>query len=155
MTPALLLLLLVSACGWPPPPDTISISSDFTEVERAQIDDALDQWCVAVAFCPRVVASGAEGRIIPGDAHDLGSTRVDSDGRPYVVLDTRKLRKRPGAFWTVVAHEIGHFGCDHFGDGGLMRPFFQSPESEPHCVDDGAVSMWCGAQSCDYTAGTC
>ena len=149
-----LLVLFSAACGWPPPPDTISISPEFSAGERAQIDDALEQWCESVEWCPRIVKRGAEGRIVVDESVEVGRTSV-IDGKPVVRLPRAALAKFGGAsFWRVAIHEIGHFGAEHT-ESGIMAPSGALPYRGALCLDDEAVRLWCAAQGCSFTRGTC
>lgn len=157
MSRLLLLVLLVAACGWPPPPETVSIDPAFDEGERVAIDDGLDQWCAAVGWCPRIVERGAEGRIEASESTDDGVTTM-VDGKTVVRLNRGNLRLWGGvAFWTVAAHEMGHFGAEHTPDGvpSLMTDYFDDPSLGSACIDEAATRLWCKAQGCSHTRGTC
>lgn len=155
MTRLLALLSLVAACGWPPPPETVSIDPAFSALERAAILDGIDQWCQSVEWCPRVVARGAEGRYVLDESVLDGITSV-VDGKPIVKLAPHALVANGGEndLWRVAVHETGHFGAEH-NDRGIMAAVATMPYEGPLCLDDAAVQLWCAAQGCAHTKGTC
>lgn len=152
ITFACLFLLLSMASGCAPtaePPETISIDPDFSVEEADTIRSATDAWCGAVGWCPKETDEvSARGRISRTDV----TGRESALGLVVGYNDTWRIVLAPGVartgmFWTMVAHEIGHWcttagmGVDGLGHTrtGLMAAVQRSPAG---AIDADAVRLW-------------
>lgn len=154
---ATLALSVNVACGWPPPPETVSIDSAFSAPERAAILDGIDQWCTSVEWCPRVIERGADARYAVSIEMSDGRTKLIG-GKPVVLLNASAVvgELGIGSFWRVAAHESGHLGIEaHVDSSPLMGEPLYLPSADPLCIDDRAARQWCREQACAFTRGTC
>lgn len=156
---ALFALTLVAGCN-PGPPSTVSIGTEFTLEQRAEIVAGIDAWCDAVGWCPYVVTDG-EGKIhgtrnykaynrtegsaavhYPHDRTGMGT----NPGASEVIMDLDFADDQPECFRAAAWHELGHFGIEGHTAIGTMA-------ASPECVtigviDDVSSARWCAQQGC-------
>jgi hypothetical protein len=141
----LFLILLFSGCGGGPP-DSISISSEFTAEQQEVIRSAVDGWCDAVGWCPEETLDSDRGRISLVD--DLPEADYACDGcMTYAANDGDNIRvvRNPvvlddlSSFWITIAHELGHYCTGHTGTGlmAAVHSFNEVPS-----IDQVANNAW-------------
>lgn len=150
----LLVALILVACGQEPP-RYVSISSNFSEDQRAVIEDALLAWCDETGWCPEIALWTDRGRIeavplIEMDAEDRANcpkgetckVAGHNDG-DNVQLATFAWEAGPVHAWRTVAHELGHYCTDHTKHG-LMNPThgYGEPTFEDASIDEDAREAW-------------
>lgn len=138
----LLIAVLLMACGGPGAPDTISISSEFSDEEQAAIRGAVGDWCDAVGWCPEETRWTERGRIYLVDGFSPDAPEGAAAYNDLTNIEVRRDRERWSLdfLWVLVAHEIGHYCTGHL-DSGLMRAKLHT-SSQPEPIDDHAVDAW-------------
>lgn len=156
-------VVLFAACAEPPPPRTISLSSELPDKVLAAAAAARDAWCAApVGWCPELVYDQ------PGDSrirvHDFrGEIRPDADGdgvfeQGYGAHNDRGalIEVAPYAaefsqeeLNATLMHEFGHYGISgHVQASALMRRLLNFFIEIPDHVDAEAAAAWCAQQGC-------
>jgi hypothetical protein len=129
MRTAMIGLVLCFSCAEYEPPRELSIDWDFSPEHRALISDAVDHWCRATPWCPRLMGEGSVGAV---PIHALTSQEFARLGRneyvagfnddeDAVYFNMDRIALFPDRAWHTFAHELGHFGVDHhLGGAGLL-----------------------------------
>ena len=108
-------LFLSLACGGRVPPNTLSISPGFDEVQVAAIHDARDQWCEAVGWCPSFVEwfPLQRGGIVASHRYDQLDTLEGSsafNNSDWIVIDADGvLFNDVDTFTHIILHELKHW----------------------------------------------
>ena len=136
-------------CGPQPPPDHISISSDFSTPEAETIRSAIDDWCDAVGWCPLEVIRAERGRVLllddlperkPCPVGTTCSTAANNDGDTIKVARNRMAAEDMTQLWVAVAHEIGHYCIRGHTGTGLMAEYHRI--GDPVEIDQVAINAW-------------
>jgi hypothetical protein len=146
----LVLTVVLFGCG-AYPPDSIAIDPKFTDSQAIIIEDAIESWCDAVGWCPRVT------RVGHAEAHISLVTKItDHEGYekancpkgecflsgwnylPDIQISDRVVSDLDH-LWVVVAHELGHYCTGHTLSGLMSRE--QSGEEEM-IIDSVAIAAW-------------
>lgn len=103
----------------------ISVPNSLTEVQRAAVQDAVDQWCAADGFCPTVIGERpgerAQGEVLldTAAAYEHMNREPNSGAFTHAATHTITINEDhdgPEMFWLVIAHELGHLhGVKHHG----------------------------------------
>ena len=155
MTRYFSLLLLLPACEpWfnTTPPDQISIDPSFTNLQKETIHDVLDNYCMAVNWCPEEVGwlePIERGRFIV-DTYDFSRFGYDRlvaalNTWEYIYYDPNHWAFNDDrAFWLITAHEIGHWGTGigHLAEHSIMEAPMKNMDTRPLELDCVTVETW-------------
>lgn len=142
-------LLLVACAG---PPESYSIDTELSPAEVVVVRDAVAAWCDAVGYCPdeRAVVDRGAFRVVDHIPHshvancpagqDCQVVARNHDNDEVWIRRNRNIGDDMGAFWTVIAHEIGHYCIDGHTTTGLMAA--RHTPGEPLEIDDVAIRAW-------------
>ena len=142
---------VLTGCGTPPPPRTITVSPNMPEAIQVAAQRAADAWCSApVGWCPELVDDGGDSVILVGDAAGNADFVAATNNGRRLLISARTVAEG----WTAddltgpLLHEFGHYGIDGHTRDGLMAPRFEYALEIPHEVDPVAVAEWCEQQGC-------
>lgn len=149
---ALVCSQLILGCGYPPPPKTITVWPDLPADVQEAAALAAAAWCYApVGWCPEIVPSGGDSRIVVVDRDDsemFAMNHLRSAGGTEIVIFREASTWGSDALSAVLIHEFGHFGIDGHAAGGTMTPGLERLSDLVPYVDDAAIAMWCDQQGC-------
>lgn len=150
----LLAIALFLGCINPPPPSEIALDPEMTDLQVAITQDAMEQWCREVTWCPRVTPM-AKNRVVlethaeflkhnlEVDAYAMNSNAWGGDGNIYI--DSWHPRAiDPDWFFTLIAHELGHYGIEgHSVETTTLMGLTPDMIFE---LDSQAIKAWCEEQ---------
>lgn len=148
---------IIVGCRYPP--DDVTIDPNFTNEQKTVILDVIDNYCVAVGYCPRVhmndqgFTTGNFFADFNYDRHDVPDSHAFNRRGLNIYVDMRDdVVYNPVTFWRIIAHEMGHYVfSDHVEEDTIMNLYTYADRDYPSCIDQQTADLWCNHWSCDQT----
>jgi hypothetical protein len=153
----IVLALVLVGCGPDPLPESLDVRG-ATDTQMALVEDTVDPWCMATGWCPEI---GHTGSVVmftsdyplhkraankPANFNN-GTLRFDNED--WQIQDLNWL-------WTIVAHELGHFGTKEHTEDPNSVMYTGVHEPVPFCLDQVSVEQFCDeSQQCTKQVSTC